>query len=238
MRAFLLMPEKKIAILKTGSTAEGLRRTKGDFEHWVQRALGQPDSKIVVLNTMHISSWPEPNTFRALILTGSHANVTENLSWMLSLKEYVVRGYAQSVPMLGICFGHQLLASAFGGKVGANPNGKEYGAVTFRLSREGKANPLFAGLPESFPVFMSHEQSALQLPAGAQCLGQTSKESHGAFFLQPNVWGLQFHPEFDPQIMRWYLENHFHIPAAEISRYLKDGENMPPILKRFLEILP
>ena len=230
------MSEKKIAILKTGNTAEALRHTKGDFEHWVQRALGLPDSKIVVLKTEHIPFWPEPEIFRALILTGSHANVTENLPWMPSLKEYVVRGYAQSVPMLGICFGHQLLGSALGGKVGTNPNGKEYGTVTFRLSREGKTNLLFAGLPESFPVFMSHEQSVLQLPAGAQCLGQTSKEPHGAFFLEPNVWGLQFHPEFDPQIMRWYLENHFHVPVGEIPTYLRDGENMPPILKRFLEI--
>lgn len=235
MRAFLF-GMKKIAIIKAGKTFEELRQIAGDFEDWIIRKSGFRKHHFEILPVSRIHEWPHPNQFRALIISGSHANVTENLLWMLKIKIYLQKARSFGLPILGICFGHQILAAAFGGRVNDNPNGDEFGSVRLHLTEEGKINFLFNELPFEFPIFMSHSQSVLCLPPKAQNLATTDIEAHGAFFLEPSVWGVQFHPEFDRNIMAWYLKRQYHIPESQIENYLHSNQNSPNIIKRFLEL--
>lgn len=95
-------------------------------------------------------------------------------------------------PVLGICYGHQLLASFFGARLERREAG-EYGPSTFRLLRP---DPLFEGLPREFRVWMSHRDSVSQLPESLVALGETGYSPVAAFrHRRLKVYGLQFHPE-------------------------------------------
>ncbi len=131
--------------------------------------------------------------------------VTDNLPWSLAIEAWIQTIVAAQVPLLGICYGHQLLGRAMGGQVDYHPRGKEVGTFDIRLRAACDEDPLFSGLPEHFPVHTTHSQSVLALPPGAMLLAENDFEPHHAFRLGPCAWGVQFHPEYDSRIMRDYL---------------------------------
>ncbi len=98
------------------------------------------------------------------------------------------------VPVLGICYGLQLLAHTLGGRVAPGAE-REFGAATI-TTREGKDSPLFAGLPDALQVWMSHGDRVEQLPDGFAAIAQ-SPNSPLAAIADParRLYGIQFHPE-------------------------------------------
>ena len=130
-----------------------------------------------------------------------------------------------ALPVLGICYGHQLIAHGLGGEVGPNPRGREMGTVEVRMAATARdaatpaaaqANPLEPLFEEiAYPVHMSHVESVLEPPADAQVLARTEAEPHAAIRFGPRQWGVQFHPEFDREIMQLYVEARRDVLAAE-----------------------
>ena len=117
-----------------------------------------------------------------------------------------------SVPTLGICFGHQLLGQALGGLVEANPRGREMGSVRLRLL---ESDPLLGAALEPFVANMSHSDSVTRLPPGARVLAETEREPHAAVRFAARAWGVQFHPEFDGDVMRGYIDARKDVLRAE-----------------------
>src|SRR5690625_6734079 len=72
--------------------------------------------------------------------------------------------------MLGVCYGHQLMAAAFGGHVDFHPEGRESGTLAVRLTETGRADALLGTLPERFYAHLTHAQSVLEAPSDAQVL--------------------------------------------------------------------
>lgn len=227
---------KKIAIIKAGSTDEILRKQYGDFEHWIIKKTGLPHPAFSILNVIEIDRWMSADAFDSIIVTGSHANVTERLEWIPKLERFVQEAHGHLIPILGICFGHQLLAKAFGGIAANNPQGPEFGSVQIKLKNDGQRNSLFHDVPNSFLAYMSHRQSVVRLPQKAVQLAVSPKDQNAAFYLEPNVWGVQFHPEFDSTIMAWYLKYHFHVQDSELNHYLPQDLSSPNIIRKFTEI--
>lgn len=131
--------------------------------------------------------------------------VTDNLDWSLALEGWIRSIVTAAVPLLGICYGHQLLGRAMGGQVGYHPRGKEIGTFDIRLRPEAREDPLFSAFPAQFPVHATHAQSVLALPRGAVLLAENDFEPHHAFRIGSCAWGVQFHPEYDSRIMRDYI---------------------------------
>ena len=131
--------------------------------------------------------------------------VTESPQGFESISVWLRALVEQDVPVLGICYGHQLLGRAMGGRVGYHPQGKEVGTFDIRLRPEAREDSLFSGLPAQFPVHTTHSQSVLALPPGAVHLAENAYEPHHAFRLGSCAWGVQFHPEYDCRIMRDYI---------------------------------
>ena len=107
--------------------------------------------------------------------------------------------------MLGICYGHQLLAHALGGEVGRNPRGREIGTVVVRRLAPAQHDPLLGVWSEAEPAHVTHLESVLALPAGAVRLAESDLDPVQAFTVGERAWGVQFHPEFDAETVRAYL---------------------------------
>ena len=106
-----------------------------------------------------------------------------------------------------------MLAYALGGEVGDNPNGREFGTVDIHLHTNGDL--LFAGFNSPIQAHVSHTQSVLTLPEGAQALASSVMEPHAAVAFAPQVWGMQFHPEFDADIVRIYIRAYADVLRSE-----------------------
>lgn len=195
----------RLAIIKTGSTFPATLRKYGDFEEWIRKGLDVACEWLRIVDVEHGDLLPEPEKYQGIVIAGSHAMVTDDLSWIRRLAAWVPGVIKGSVPLLGICFGHQLVAQAMGGEVGYNPAGKEIGTVEVTLLPECADDPLFSPFPRMFPVHATHAQTVLRLPAGAVRLATNDFEANHAFRLGRCAWGVQFHPEFDRAIMESYL---------------------------------
>lgn len=104
-----------------------------------------------------------------------------------------------SIPTLGICFGHQVLADLLGGEVVAEPSMAEAGLAEIILTPEGKEDILLKSLPESFYGIVSHKSSVIQLPEGALLLAYSDRCPIQGFRYQSNIYGFQLHPELNLQ---------------------------------------
>lgn len=184
-----------MAILKTGSTFPEIARDQGDFEQWIAAKLPEGLQPRVV-DVTRGDFFLDRSALAGCIITGSHDMVTEVLPRLEALTRWIRDAIAEGLPALGICFGHQLLASLYGGEAGYNPRGPEYGTTTITTTDDARTDPLFSRLPARFAAHVCHAQSALRPPPGARVLAHSALDDYQAFRLGASVWGVQFHPEF------------------------------------------
>lgn len=196
-----------LVILKTGSTFPALVARRGDFEDWILAGMGLQRHAVLIIDAVaHRVSFPAFDTLAGIIITGSHAMITEHHWWSEQLAAWIRQIVERCIPLLGICYGHQLLAYALGGEVGDNSNGPEFGTTTISTHATAAADPLFHDMPATFPAHVSHRQSVLTLPPGATVSASSSMDAHQAFVVNGCAWGVQFHPEFDEEITREYIK--------------------------------
>lgn len=196
---------KTLFIIKAGTTHASSAERLGDFEQWIIDGLGNPPCPIEVVDAVRGQRLPDPRDCAGVIVTGSHDMVTDDLPWSLAIEQWIPGLIDACVPFLGICYGHQLLGRAAGGAVGYHPCGREVGTVAVELTAEGREDRLFEGVPERFPAHATHAQSVLSLPSGALRLAWNSHEPNHAFRVGRCAWGVQFHPEYTPEIMAAYV---------------------------------
>ncbi|KER68889.1 hypothetical protein HR51_25065 [Burkholderia cepacia] len=195
-----------LVVVKLGSTFPGLSSERGDFEHWFRDAVADWDLPVRILDAAARPALPEPDALAGVILTGSSSMVTDRLPWSERLRPWLARIVAEGLPVLGVCYGHQLLADALGGEVGRRSQGVEIGSVSVTRNADSDGDPLFGALPRQFPAHCVHWQSVLRLPANACVLAGSAADSHQAYRVGDRAWGVQFHPEFSELVMRFYID--------------------------------
>jgi GMP synthase (glutamine-hydrolysing) len=230
---------RPLAIIKAGETFAALREARGDFEQWVAAGLGPLRLPLVVLDPRRGDTLPPPERISGAIVTGSHAMVSHRAAWSEATGAWLAQLVAHGTPLMGICFGHQLLAHALGGEAGDHPGGPEIGTVAIDLATEAAQDPLLRDMPARFEAQVVHWQSALRLPAGAVRLAGNAYEPNQAFRVGPRAWGLQFHPEFDAEVMRGYIERSAEdlrtrgIDPAALRERVADSRISTSLLRRF-----
>jgi GMP synthase (glutamine-hydrolysing) len=230
---------REITIVKTGSTYPSVSAQHGDFEQWIARGLGLDRDGVEVIDVVAGATLPEASAPRAVVVTGSAAMVTDRADWSERTAGWLADAVAHGVPILGICYGHQLLAHALGGEVALNPRGRQIGTVDVTLTAEALADPLLSVLRPVSHVPVSHLQSVVRLPASARLLASSPRDPHHAFAVGERAWGVQFHPEFNAAIARAYIrereaaiqqEGLDPVALSESATDTDDGERL---LRRF-----
>lgn len=204
---------KPVLLIKTGGTIPETRDEFGDFEEWFARGLGMPG-----LEHANVFLGEEPPTagaYSAVIVTGSASMVSHREDWSERTAVWLASAVRAGMPVLGVCFGHQLLAHALGGVVGPNPRGRQIGTQVIDLMPAAASDPLMGSMPTSVSVQTTHIESVLELPPGAVRLATSPRDENHAFRFGARAWGLQFHPEFGADIMRGYIRARAEVIRAE-----------------------
>jgi GMP synthase (glutamine-hydrolysing) len=136
-----------------------------------------------------------------VVISGSQTAVYEDKDWIHHLGMWVRDGAAADVPMLGICWGHQILAQSLGGRV-VDMGEHELGYRT--IERVGD-DPIFDGLPRSVTAFQTHSDRVAELPPGAVELARNDYGNQA--FRLGSTYGVQFHPEYDLETAEWVVGN-------------------------------
>lgn len=144
-----------------------------------------------------VATWP----FDAAVISGSQTSVYDEHTWIGPVESWTRAAVAAGVPILGVCWGHQLLAQAMGGAV----DSMERYELGYREVERVADDPLFSGLDETFLAFETHSDAVTRLPPEAARLAENDR-SLQAFRIE-NAWGVQFHPEYDRKTARWVTEN-------------------------------
>lgn len=235
------LPE--LIIVKTGRAVPEARGDGRDFEHWFADGLGPDlfDYRTVRVDEGEVlppvESLDHPP---AVLVTGSPAMVSDRLEWSEQTAAWLAGAHAAGLPILGVCYGHQLLAHALGGRVGPNPAGRAMGRVTVEFSDPD--DPLTGPFASEASFNVSHVEVVLEPPENSRVIGTAPHDPYHALYFGNLSWGVQFHPEFDREIMQSYiharaepLEAEGQDPATLIAD-LDDNPNGWPFLARFAEL--
>ncbi|MFC6837368.1 type 1 glutamine amidotransferase [Halomarina ordinaria] len=151
-----------------------------------------------------------------VVVTGSRASAYWDDQWIADAAAWLHDAHAAGLPVLGVCFGHQLLARALGGDVAAMDD-FELGYRTVTQTADG---PLLAGLEDRFTVFTSHGDTVATLPPGAEVFAENDYGIHA--FRLGHAFGVQFHPEYDQEMARAVARGKAFLGDERIERVLDD----------------
>ncbi len=204
----------RLLLVKAGRVLPPLVTALGDYDRWFARALAPERCAFRVVEA-HLGA-PLParaSGFDAVVVTGSPRSVTEREPWMRRTGAWLLEAAEHRVPVLGVCFGHQLLAEVLGGRVRKSPLGREIGTVRCALTPAGREDPLFDGVPPLFEAQATHEDEVAEEPPGVEILASSDASRVQAFRAGPFIRAVQFHPELDAATMRAIAES--RVPHIE-----------------------
>ena len=227
------------ALVVTHSPTEGV----GNVGSWLEAA----GVELVVVEPWHGDVVPQdPTDYDALVVMGGPQQAYDDSSapWLRATKDLMRQAVSDNVPTLGVCLGGQLLAEAMGGRVEKGSQGVEAGARLVAKRDAAWDDELFADVPFTPTVVQWHEDAIIDLPPGAVHLASSSRYAHQAFRVGSCAWGLQFHIETPPEMLRhWGAEYGAAVEEAGLDPVLlaeRAVEELPeveacwrPVVERF-----
>lgn len=192
----------KVGLLLCDHVGERFRPiTGGDYDHLFYHLLPELDWQVYDLTQ---EQFPDHiDDCAAYVCSGSVHSVYEDIPWILRLKSFVRDLYDRHKPLVGVCFGHQMLAEALGGKVGKGACGWCVGVHTFEVVHpENWMKPR----QMEFNLLMSCQDQVLALPPDSTILARTADCSVSMFRVGDQMLGLQAHPEFTKGYAQALLE--------------------------------
>lgn len=182
----------RILVLKCGTTHPRVVERHGDYDDWFRARL---PAEVEVCRVFAGEQLPDLTSFDGVLLTGSPLSVRDEAPWMAEIGRKALAAAEAGVPVLGVCFGHQLLGELLGGRVEKNPEGLEVGTIQVELSEAGRADPLFEGVSPTPAVNATHRDILVKPPEGATLLASNTNTAWQAFGVGERIRCVQFHPE-------------------------------------------
>ncbi|MCP1372916.1 glutamine amidotransferase [Dyella lutea] len=225
-----------VLVIRTGSAPAPIRARHGDFPQWFRVATGLARERVREIDVVSGEALPAPGEVAGAFITGSASMVTDRAAWSERTAGWIRSAMDRGLPLFGVCYGHQLLAHALGGRVGYLPGGREIGTLPIERLAEAVDDPVAGAMPGRFHAHTTHEQSVLELPAGVRVLARSARDPHHLLRYGPNALSVQFHPEFNAEIMRAYIHRKRHDMRREGSdaQRVYASVNPTPYARRLL----
>ncbi|HMB13758.1 MAG TPA: type 1 glutamine amidotransferase [Roseovarius sp.] len=185
----------KIGILQTGHAPDMLLPDTGDYDAMMARML---DGQGFDFETYAVvdQEFPEsPHAADGWLITGSKHGAYEDHPWIPPLEELIRAIQAANLPMVGICFGHQIIAQALGGKVVKHPDGWRVGATQYEIE----------GSPLTLNAW--HQDQVIEAPDGAEIIGRAEGCDIAAMRIGERIYTVQPHPEYGAAFMQGLLDH-------------------------------
>ncbi len=189
-----------LLVVKIDSTYPEVINASGDYDVWFRDAIKADELAITVVDVLR-EDCPDASGFDAIILAGSSHSVNESNPRLTVYRNWVRELLDVNVPTLGVCFGHQMMASAFGGDVQRHPMGRQFGVADVSISAADTDDYLFRNLGESVTAHACHEDVCIRLPSVAKRLASSAHTEIQSFAIGNFLRAVQFHPEVTTAIM-------------------------------------
>ena len=205
-------------------------------------------AEVEVVRLDRTGSLPDPREFAAAVCLGGpmNANDIEGHPWLKELRAFFGTCVTRRVPLLAVCLGAQVLATALGGEVRVGDDGPEVGRGLVAKRDLGWSDPLFADLPLMPDVVQFHHDAITRLPPGADLLAAATRYPNQAFRAGSVAYGIQFHIETTPELFeRWLLLDPAGAEFAKAADRTPEGlaelhadveETWRPFVDRFVKL--
>ncbi len=179
----------KIGILQTGHAPDQLLDKTGDYDTLFQRLLDGHGFSFVTYNVVDMEFPDDISACDGWLITGSKHGAYEDLPFIAPLEDFIREVYAADIPLVGICFGHQIIAQALGGKVEKFDGGWAVGRTTYEWNGE------------SMSLNAWHQDQVTHLPREAKVIASNDFCANAALVYDKRIFSTQPHPEFDPDFI-------------------------------------
>ena len=225
----------KLLIISAGPGMDEVRSIYGHAIDWIASFI--PNLPIdITINNIYKNEVFNPSLYDAWIITGSASSVMDNEQWINELKNQIKYAYNNSIPILGICFGHQIISSALGGDVGRNQKGWELGSYKINFNEQGRNSLLFKGIDFDDYFYFSHEDIVVSLPKDALELASNSMGIQ-SYSIKNKIYGVQFHPEFSVDIAKKYVEVRYNKGIIPSFNEVYESKTSYKIISNFIDIV-
>lgn len=196
----------RLTIIQTGLVPAPLQHRFIAYPRMFERMFDQTGLTFSyeVVNVLGAEALPDPAALEGIVITGSPAGVYEDHAWLPPLRDFIRGAYAARTPMLGICFGHQIMADALGGDVRKSEKGWGLGRHSYRVRQRPR---FMADAPDTLTVACSHQDQVLVPPAEAEViLGSDFAPNAGLLYRSGRALSFQPHPEFEDDYAQALVE--------------------------------
>ncbi|MGZ9810624.1 type 1 glutamine amidotransferase [Pseudoroseicyclus sp. H15] len=183
-----------IGILQTGHAPDALRPALGDYSDLFERLLGGQGFEFAVFSVVDGEFPPGPEAADGWLITGSKHGAYEDHAWIPPLEELIRAIRDSGRPLVGICFGHQIIAQALGGKVEKFPGGWAVGRTLYDLGGETLALNAW------------HQDQVTVAPEGAEVVATNAFCANAALAYGDQIFTVQAHPEFNSSFIEGLID--------------------------------
>ncbi|XP_010268447.1 PREDICTED: gamma-glutamyl peptidase 5-like [Nelumbo nucifera] len=198
--------EKKYALLMASKDSDYVKKVYGGYFNVFVAAFGEEGEQWDLFRVVdgEFPDVDELHKYHGFVISGSPHDAHGNDPWVLRLCVLIQTLFAMEKKVLGICFGHQVLCRALGGKIGRANSGWDIGLRKVRLVEDLHPSTLDGGLKE-LPSFLSiiecHQDEVWEVPVGAQVIAVSDMTGVEMFSLGSHILGIQGHPEYTKDIL-------------------------------------
>jgi len=195
----------QIGILEADTLQADIREKYGSYADMFKQLFLSVDNRLTFKVYKVIEGrYPENRVeCDAYVISGSKFSAYDNEPWILQLQKYIMQLHQHKIKLIGICFGHQIIAQALGGAVEKSKNGWGAGNMTSHIEH---TKPWMSQPETQFSLLVSHQDQVISLPEQAERIAGSNFCENASFQIANHILTFQGHPEFSPDYLK-YLVN-------------------------------